>query len=150
MAGAIWGFYLWSTGVFPALYRLGNGLAKRKVAVFAKNEQATSLVQLLTDSGLFKKRNIEIITRKEDIGRAERASVYLLFWPEWKDCIDDVLSKKPDSCPLIVYAPRNRELIPEEDMIKLDGHRHTAVTNFRARLLNDMVTAMITTSYEKK
>jgi hypothetical protein len=34
-------------------------------------------------------------------------------------------------------------------MRNLDGKRHTAVTNFRGRLLNDIVTAMITTSYEK-
>jgi hypothetical protein len=35
-------------------------------------------------------------------------------------------------------------------MKKIDGHRHTAVTNFRGRLLNDILTAMMTTAYEKR
>lgn len=81
---------------------------------------------------------------------AEGASVYLMFWPDWKDSVDDILAVKSESCALIVYAPRNAGQIPEPDMMNLDGKRHTAVTNFRGRLLNDIVTAMITTSYEKR
>ncbi len=141
---------LWAMGISPALYRLGNGLANRKIAVFAKDDNLASLTSLLVQSKLFQEKNVFGITKKEDMGIAERASVYLMNWPDWKDCVSDILSMKPDSCALIVYAPRSYGQIPEPDMVNLDGKRHTTVTNFRGRLLNDIVTAMITTSYDKK
>jgi hypothetical protein len=145
-----YGVMLWTRGVFPALLRLGNGLAKRNIAIFAKAENSASLRRLLLDSGLFNAKNILEIARREDMGVAERASVYLVFWHDWADQIGEVLNKKPDGCALIVYAPRDHGPIPENQMKELDGHRHTAVTNFRGRLLNDIVTAMITTSYEQR
>ncbi len=145
----IWGIVLWIRGVSPALYRLGNGLAKRKIAVFAKGDNLSSLKALLNDSKLFKKKNICEITKKEDIGICEQATLYLVFWHDCADYIDEILKKKPDGCALIVYSPKNLGMIPQDQIEKLDGHRHTAVSNFRGRLLNDIVTAMITTSYEK-
>ncbi len=150
LAGAVWATILWIKGISPALFRLGNGLAKRKIAIFAMNDNLSSLKKLLLDSKLFDSKNICEITKREDLGICEQASLFLVFWHDWKDYIDDILKKKPDACALIVYAPRNLGDIPEEQMKNLDGHRHTAVTNFRGRLLNDIVTAMITTSYEKK
>jgi len=150
LVGIIWAIVLWAKGILPVLVHLGNGLAKRKIAVFAKHDDLSSIIKLLTDSKLFNKNNICGITKKEDIGVAEQASVYIVYWPDWKDCIIDVLNKKPDACPLIIYAPVDQSRIPEDQMRNIDGHRHTAVTNFRGRLLNDIVTAMITTSYEKK
>ena len=150
IAGLAYGAVLWTRGIFPALWRLGNGLAKRNIAIFATPENSASLRRLLLDSGLFKSNNILEIARSEDIGVAERASVYLVFWHDWAERIGEILEKKPDGCALIVYAPRDRGQIPENLMKELDGHRHTAVTNFRGRLLNDIVTAMITTSYEQR
>ncbi len=150
IAALSYGVFLWTRGIFPALLRLGNGLAKRNIAIFGATENSASLKRLLIDSGLFRAKNILAIAKPEDIGVAERASVYLVFWPDWADRIGQILNKKPDGCALIVYAPRDRGPIPENLMKELDGHRHTAVTNFRGRLLNDIVTAMITTSYEQR
>lgn len=146
IVGAIAGAVVWSRGISPALYRLGNGLAKRKIAVFAKNDNAVSLESLLTDSKLFKQKNIFKITCEDDIGKAEEASVYLVHWHDWANDISEILNKKPDKCAMVVYAPYDKGRIPDEQMKNLDGKRHTAVTNFRGRLLNDIVTAMITTS----
>jgi len=147
--GIIWGFVLWTKGISPALYRLGNGLAKRKIAVFARGDNVNSLRSLLADSKLFSEKNIFEITNVGDIGKAEKASVYLVFWHDWSNHITQILEKKPDACALIIYAPYEKGRIPDEQMKNLDGKRHTAVTNFRGRLLNDIVTAMITTGYEK-
>ncbi len=149
MGVIIWGIVLWVRGISPALYRLGNGLAKRKIAIFAKGDNSTSLQGLLCDSGLFKEKNIILITGDDDLGRAEKASVYLVFWHDWTEQIDKILDIKPDKCALVVYAPYDKDKIPTDQMKKLDGKRHTAVTNFRGRLLNDVVTSMVTTSYEK-
>jgi len=149
IVGIVWAIVLWIRGIFPALLRLGNGLAKRKIAIFAKSENLVSLKSLLMDSKLFKEKNMIGITKKEDIGRAECATMYLVFWHDWQDEITEILNKKPDECALIVYAPYDKGRITDDQMKNLDGKRHTAVTNFRGRLLNDIVTAMITTSYEK-
>ena len=146
IVGIIAGVVVWFSGISPALYRLGNGLAKRKIAVFAKNDNAVSLKSLLIDSKLFKQKNIFEITCKDDVGKAEEASVYLVHWHDWANDISEILSKKPDKCAMVVYAPYDKGKIPDEQMKNLDGKRHTAVTNFRGRLLNDIVTAMITTS----
>lgn len=95
------------------------------------------------------KKNISAITKTEDFGRAEGASVHLVHWHDFAIDIEQILANKPDKCPLVVYAPYNMGRIPDDKMANLDGKRHAAVTNFRGRLLNDIVTAMITTSYEQ-
>lgn len=156
-AMVVWGivtvlvaFILWFLGIIPALYRLGNGLAKREIAVFAKGDNLNSLRALLVDSKIFWKSNISEITSTKDIDKAVSASVFLVYWPDWAGDIEKILSRKPDQCPLIVYAPMDMGRIPPEQMKALDGKRNTAVTNFRGRLLNDLVTSMITTGYGKK
>ena len=146
LVGTVAGIIVWLRGIFPALYRLGNGFAKRKIAIFAKGDNVVSLKSLLTDSKLFRQKNIFGITCKEDIGKAEEASIYLVNWHDWANDISEILNKKPDKCAMVVYAPYDKKRIPDEQMKNLDGKRHTAVTNFRGRLLNDIVTAMITTS----
>lgn len=134
-------------GIAPVLWRLGSGLANRKIALFAKGENLPSLKNLLLDSKLIRSKNILDVTSPGDIGRAREATVYIVFWHDWAGAdIDAILNQKPDSCALIVYAPYDREMIPAAEMKKLDGKRHTAVTNFRGRLLNDIITSMITTT----
>ena len=115
----------------------------------AKGDNVSSLRNLLTDSKLFKPKNICEISKKEDIGRAESATMFLVYWPDWAADIAEILDNKRDECALIVYAPYDKGRIPDDQMKNLDGKRHTAVTNFRGRLLNDIVASMITTNYEK-
>jgi hypothetical protein len=145
----LWAAGLWGRGIAPALLRLGHGLAKRKIAIFAKGENIGSLKHLLVDSGLFNTKNIIEVTKKDDMGRAEYTTMYLVVWHDWADDIDEILRMKKDSSALIVYAPYEHGRIADDQMKKLDGKRHTAVTNFRGRLLNDVVSSMITTGYEK-
>lgn len=147
--GIGYAIFLWFRGILPAILRLGNGLAKRKIAIFAKGDNVSSLRSLLCDSGLFREKNIFEITQNGDLGKAEKASVYLVYWHDWVDNIDEILNKKPDECALIIYAPYDKGKIPDDQMKKLDGKRHSAVTNFRGRLLNDIVASMITTSYDR-
>lgn len=149
IAGVVIAIVLWLRGVGPALLRLGNGLARRKIAIFAKGDNLSSLESLLLDSKLFRKRNICGIAKKVDIGKAEDASVLLVFWPDWASDIDDILAQKRDRSALIIYAPSDQGKIPSDQMMKLDAQRNTTLSNFRGRLLNDIVVSMITTSYEE-
>jgi hypothetical protein len=139
---------LWMRGISPALRGLGKGLASRKIALFATGPNMTSLKQSLTRSKLFREKNLIEIQQIGDIGNAEEASVFVMYWPDWSGELENILSRKRDATPLIVYCPRTAGQIPQDQMEAIDGHRNTAVSNFRGRLLNDIVTAMITTSYE--
>ena len=141
---------LWFRGILPVLLRLGNGLAKRKIAVFAKGDNTISLRNLLLDSGLFSNRNIKEITTKGDIDAADNTTLFLVYWPDWKDYLGDILRRKNDETALVIYAPRDLGGIPENEMKTLNEKRNVMVTNFRGRLLNDLVVSMITTTYVKK
>ncbi|HHT9139165.1 MAG TPA: hypothetical protein ACFYEK_18220 [Candidatus Wunengus sp. YC60] len=140
----------WFKGILPALVRLGNGLATRKIAIFAKSDTLSSLSSLLTDSGLISSKNIVHIAKEDDFGKAEGSTLFLVYWPDWKDKLMEIKNKKLDGEALVVYAPRSSGMIPENIMAELDKGRNVAVVNFRGRLLNDIVTAMITTGYTKK
>lgn len=149
VVSAVTAIVLWVKGIAPVLYRLGNGLAHRRIAIFAKGDNLASISTLLSDSNLIAAKNVVAIPNINDLGKAEKATLFLVFWSDYSDCIEEVLKKKKDSCALIVYAPRHLGMISEEAMKTLDSHRNTAVTNFRGRLLSDIVSAMITTGYEK-
>jgi len=135
----------WIMGICPAIYRLGNGLSKRKIAIFAKGDNTMSLKNLLIDSRLFRQKNIFEITKKEDIGKAEEASLYLVQWNDWSDDISKILSMKNDKCAMIVYAPNDGERVPSNQMQELDSKRYVTVANFRGRLINDIIISMMTT-----
>lgn len=150
IVSAIYGAILWFRGIVPVLIRLGNGLARRKIAIFAKGDNLTSLETVLNDSKLFNKVNVLKIPTTRDIGIAEGATLFLVYWPDWKDEIENVIAKKADETALIVYAPQDQGLIPKDTMAVLDRERNVVVNNFRGRLLNDIVVSLITTSYEKK
>ncbi|MBI5918143.1 MAG: hypothetical protein HY849_02040 [Nitrosomonadales bacterium] len=141
---------LWSRGIIPAFWRLGFGLSRRKIAVFAKADMSSSLKDLLLDSRLFSARNITTITSEADAGKCERTTLFLVYWPDWAASIQEILDRKADGTALIIYAPQDKGLIPRETISLLEKRRNVVVSNFRGRLLNDIVVSMITTSYEKK
>jgi hypothetical protein len=147
--GLLVGIYGWSRGIIPAMIRLGNGFAKRKMAIFAKGDHFTSLRDLLVDSKLFKAKNIVQVSSKSDFGRAEQSTLYLVFWPDWQNELTEILQSKKDGHAFIVYAPQESGFIPKQQMSDLSSQRNVMITNFRGRLLNDIVVSMITTSYEQ-
>jgi len=142
------GIYAWAKGIIPALIRLGNGLSRRRIAIFAKGDHLRSLESLLLDSKLFYKKNVIDISSESDFGRAEQATLYLIFWHDWQDKIAEILNTKKDTTALVVYAPQDLGRIPEDKLKELNGRRNVTVVNFRGRLLNDIVISMMTTSYQ--
>lgn len=142
----IWGLFSWFQGTLPALIRLGKGLSHRGIVVFSKTN-SQSLKSLLLDSKIFKNKNIELITSSKDLGKAENYNGFLIDWEEWKDEIPNIVAKKKDSGFMVIYAPPGTR-IPNDIMTLLDSHRNVSVCNFRGRLLNDITSFLITTSYE--
>ncbi|HEY7122548.1 MAG TPA: hypothetical protein VH540_01235 [Ktedonobacterales bacterium] len=137
----------WVNGIRPALIRLGTGFAKRKIAIFAKGEMQSSLKNLLLDSKLFKSKNIIEIASRGDFSRAEQATIYLVYWPDWPDDMLELLKRKKDGTALVVYAPQDKGRIPQEVIDEINKERNVAVSNLRGRLLNDIVGCLITTGY---
>jgi hypothetical protein len=143
---AIWGIVLWYRGIAPVLLRLGKGLATRRIAILAGGDEQTSLKSLLVDSGVFRKKNIISVVKSGDIGRAEKATLYVIHWPSWENSLDELLAKKSDTTGLVVYAPHEDGQLPDDVMAKLNQQRNVTVTNFRGRLLSDILVSMMTTS----
>ena len=134
-------------GISPALWRLGKGLACRKIAVFAEANNFNSLKNLLIDSNLFKEKNIIQIATNE-LKKAEKYSLFLAHWKSIASHLDSILSVKKDGTALLIYAPQEEGFISKEAIAKINEHRNVLVVNFRGRLLNDIVLSLITTSYE--
>ena len=63
--------------------------------------------------------------------------------------LDDILQKKKDNTPLIIYAPQDKGKIAPEDLKKINQHRNVVVVNFRGRLINDILVSLMTTGFKK-
>lgn len=140
--------YLAVNGVLPILYKLGLGLSNRKICIFSETEYS-HLKNLLIDSKVFKEKNI-IQIHKKDINKARNESVFLVYWKEFGSEIDTILNIKNDSTVLIIYSPHGDGRIDDENMKKIENKRNSIVVNFRGRLLNDILTSLITTAYQKR
>lgn len=143
------GISLWIKGILPVLLRLGNGLAKGKIAIFAKNSHSKELEELLHTSGLFRRDNIIKINDINSLYKSDNSSLYLVFWHDCQDEIEQILNQKKAGVPLIIYAPQELGFIPKDKMAQLNNQPNTIVTNFRGRLLNDIIISLITGSYKR-
>ncbi|MCI5120962.1 MAG: hypothetical protein D3908_07215 [Candidatus Electrothrix sp. AUS4] len=148
IAGAAYTLYLLIKGVFPVWVRLGLGLSKREIAVFAEGEYG-NLRDILVDSGIFKAKNIKKID-KQLIKKAETISLFLVHWKCFESEIDSILAIKRYSDALIIYAPQHEGFIDKDILSKINAQPNSIIVNFRGRLLNDILISIITTSYSKK
>ncbi len=135
-------------GILPVWYRLGIALSKRKIVIFAYGDDYTNLKNTLSDSGLFKEKNI-IQIDKNSIKKAESESLLLVHWKSYKDKLDSILSIKKDEAALIIYAPVEDGRIENNDMEKINQNRNVIVVNFRGRLINDVLVCMMTSRRNK-
>lgn len=129
------------------LYRLGKGISKRNIAVFA-DENFSKLESILLDCSLFSKNNIVQI-HKDSIPNAGKEDIFLIHWGDFKDKIDAILPTIGKNTALIIYAPIETGRIDPENMTKIGNCRNSVVVNFKGRLLNDILTSLMTTSYER-
>jgi hypothetical protein len=149
IAGSVYTAYLVITGILPVWYRLGIGLSKRKIAIFASSE-FESLKSMLVDSKIFASKNI-IQININDIVKAEKESIFLVHWKDYKDKMGEIIKIKKDSTALVVYAPQSEGRIEDPTVLdSINSHRNSIIVNFRGRLLNDILVSLITTSYDIK
>lgn len=148
LSGFFYTGYLVIRGVLPVWYRLGIGLSKSKIAIFSEKE-FDSLQNMLIDSKIFKEKNI-IQVNKNDLKKACKLQILLVHWKDFQDKIHDILLSKKDNQALIIYAPQEEGRIEDAQILKkINQERNSVIVNFRGRLMNDIITGLITVSYEK-
>ena len=92
LVAVLYGIYLFVRGIFPVWFRLGMGLSKRKIAVFAEKE-FDDLRDMLVESGLFQKENV-IKIEKQSIKKAQGMTLFLMHWKSFESEIEKILEMK--------------------------------------------------------
>ncbi|OGS20968.1 MAG: hypothetical protein A2252_04560 [Elusimicrobia bacterium RIFOXYA2_FULL_39_19] len=137
----------WAFGITPIVFRLGIALWQRKVVIFGSFEIFESLKSSLVDSNIFKKNNILHIN-SDNIDKSKEETIFLVDWETFGDKIEQVFSaRKNHQTAIVIYA--KPASIPQDKMSEIANRANTVVVNFRGRLLNDILTSLITTSYDR-
>lgn len=137
----------WTFGITPIVFRLGIALWQREVAIFGSVEIFESLKNSLIDSNIFKKKNIIHIS-SDNIDKAKDETIFLVDWETLGDKIEQIFSaRKNHQTAIVIYA--KPASIPQDKMSDIANRANTVVVNFRGRLLNDILTSLITTSYDR-
>lgn len=134
-------------GITPVVFRLGVALWKRKVAIFGSVEVFESIKASLLDSKIFKEQNIVHI-KSDNIDKAKDETIFLVDWETFGDKIEQIFSaRKNHQTAIVIYA--KPASISQDKMSDIANRANTVVVNFRGRLLNDILTSLITTSYDR-
>jgi len=134
-------------GITPVVFRLGIGLWRRRIAIFGSADFCSSIQTTLIDSKIFKAKNICHV-QADNIDKAKTETIFLVDWESFGMHIDQVFtSRKNQNTAIVIFA--KPASIPPEKMPEIANRANTVVVNFRGRLLNDILTSLITTSYDK-
>lgn len=149
----VWAVISWFMGVFPLFLRLGFGRWKRKIAIVASDEKYSSLKSDLVDTGIFREKNIYPI-KSDSLAKIKEATLALVHYQSFtEDEIKTVLSNKKSNAGFIFYFP---EFTPPTTIISpammklINDQQFTTIVNMRGRLVNDIVTTLLSTSYDKR
>lgn len=153
LLGVLLNFIFWVMGITPLLWRLGYGRWFRKIAIVAKPETYFILKKDLVDSGIFREKNIGDAITAACISDIKNHDLLLVHYQSFnEEQIKNILTNKESSAGMIFYfpefSPQNK--IPDHIRDEISNTPNTTIVNFRGRLLNDIVTTLITTSYEKR
>ena len=140
-------------GIAPLLLRLGYGRWIRKIAIVAKAETYNNLKKDLVDSGIFRKGNISPIITNQSLSDIKNHDLLLVHYQSFtEEEINIILGNKKSNAGMIFYypefSPQDGKSIPNEMRNKISNNPNTTIVNFRGRLLNDIITTLITTSYK--
>jgi hypothetical protein len=137
----------WTIWISPVIFRVWVWLWKRRIAIISKNSNYWNLESTLLDSWIFNKKNI--IKVESDLKKAASANIYLVDWESFYNEIDDIFATRSNhQIPVIIFA--KPQAIPNDKMIIIWNYSNTVVVNFKWRLLNDILTSLITCSYDSK
>ncbi|MBN4074635.1 MAG: hypothetical protein COA82_03345 [Alkaliphilus sp.] len=134
------------TLITSLFFNLGINLKKRQIAIFSSRETYESLSEYLTNSNIFKQKNI-IHVKEGNLEKGKTATMYIVEWKTFGQEIDQIFTMRGNmQTPAIVYATPGE--IPREKMGDISMRSNTVVVNARGRLLNDVFVSMMTTGYK--
>jgi len=134
-------------GVTPIAFRLGFAIWQRRVAIIGSGEAYSSLRSTLVDSGVFREKRISHIGL-DKIEKVRGETVLLVDWTTAQAHVDQILSnRKSINTAVVIFA--KPESIPRDKLGQIVDHPNTVVVNSRGRLLNDILTSLMTTSYDR-
>lgn len=146
--GAVWATALWLRGIVPLSIRAGR-IRQNKVAVLAKDGNITELKDSMDGTKLFGKNSFKEVSTIGNLSACDGAHIFVVHWADWGGDIDAILNKKTSDTGVIVYAPHG-VMVPPAEMSKLQNHNFVTLTNFRGRLINDLLAMAIAIRYAKK
>ncbi|MHB8279987.1 MAG: hypothetical protein ACYDIA_20395 [Candidatus Humimicrobiaceae bacterium] len=154
LLGVLLNIIFWILGIAPLLKRLGYGRWFRKIAIVANNDNYNSLKGDLVDSGIFREKNILQIY-SQTISKVKDENLLLVHYQSFDEAaIKTILANKKSNAGMIFYypgfSPKDGKEIPIAVRDQISNTENTTIVNFRGRLLNDIITTLITTSYGKK
>lgn len=144
--GFVYRIACWIFCVTPIAFRFGIALQKRKVAIFGDAVAFNILKNCLIDSKIFKSKNI-IHVPLDNIDKAKNKTIFLVDWSSFGENIENIFAaRKNDQVPIVIFA--KPASITQDKMIEIENRTNTVVVNYRGRLMNDILTSLVTTSYE--
>lgn len=145
--GFVYRIACWTFCVTPIAFRFGIALQKREVAIFGDDAAFGNLRDCLVDSKIFKNKTI-VHVRTNNIDKAKDKTIFLVDWSSISSDIEEIFAaRKNHQTPVVIYA--KPASIPQDKMTDIANRANTVVVNFRGRLLNDILTSLITTSYDR-
>ncbi|TSC90380.1 MAG: hypothetical protein G01um10145_52 [Microgenomates group bacterium Gr01-1014_5] len=153
LTGFLLNFVFWLLGLWPLLWRLGYGRWSRKIAIVAKADVYADLKKVLVKSGVFREGNVFHIS-STSLSEVKESDMLLVHYQSFNEPQNKtILANKRSSSGMIFYfpeyAPQQGIKISDAMLKRINDEENTTVVNFRGRLLNDIITTLITTSYEK-
>lgn len=148
VGGFIWAFVRWLRGIVPLSVRAGR-IRQNRVAIFADPANYSELKDSMDGTKLFGKNSFKDVSTVNNIDVSDGHNIFVVNWADWGNDIDAVLAKKKADTGIIVYAPYPVR-IADNDMAKLQSKNFVTVTNFRGRLITDLLAMAIAIRYAKK
>lgn len=146
--GAVWCVILWLRGIIPLSIRAGR-IRQNGVAIFASPANYSELKDSMDGTKLFGKNSFKDVSTVNNIDASDGHNIFVVNWADWGNDMDAVLAKKKTDTGIIVYAPYPVR-IADADMAKLQSKNFVTVTNFRGRLITDLLAMAIAIRYAKK
>jgi len=150
----IWVIISWIIGAYPIFYRIGFGRWSRKITIAANSEMYNTLKTDLVDTGIFREKNISPQITNQSFSKIKKASLVLIHYQSFtEDEIKTILSYKQAHSGFVFYFPEFSQpdnIIPKEMMKAINNEQFSTIVNMRGRLMNDIVTTLLSTGYEKR
>jgi len=141
---AILTFIAWIKGILKPLWRLGLGLARKNITIVGSQTDSDSLLNLIRSSEIFTK-NVTKVCSREDMEDIKSANIILFKYSGSSFSLEEVLEKKSNDAAIVIYAKPGEIPKDSSDWALMDQHRNISVCNLKGRLLNDLLTLMMTT-----